>query len=83
VSIGKNLRILRINSKKTLREQSETFGVSLNTVYRWEHDLAEPRKSTLRKIAAFYGVSLSWLFSEDNDKDFDRNQKDIDNLMQI
>ncbi|MCL1828627.1 MAG: helix-turn-helix transcriptional regulator [Oscillospiraceae bacterium] len=58
MSIGKKLKSLREKSKKTLREMSEILDVSLNTVYRWEHDLAMPRKSMLKKLASFHETSL-------------------------
>lgn len=61
MSVGKRLRTLRQKTKRTLKEQSELFGVSLNSVYRWEHDLALPKKSLLRKIADFYDVPFEWL----------------------
>jgi len=61
MSIGSRLRTLRIKTKRTLKEQSELFGVSLNSVYRWEHDLASPKKSLLRKMADFYDVPYEWL----------------------
>ena len=61
MSVGKRLKDLRVKTKRTLKEQGETFNVSLNTVYRWEHDLARPRKSALAKIAVHYEVPLEWL----------------------
>jgi transcriptional regulator with XRE-family HTH domain len=60
MSIGEKLKNLRLNVKKTLKEQSELFNVSINSVYRWEHDLTVPRKSVLRKISEFYDVPLEW-----------------------
>jgi len=36
----------------------------MNSVYRWEHDLAVPRKPMLRLMADYYGVPLDWLLSE-------------------
>jgi len=61
MSVGERLRNLRLNTKKTLQEQSEILSVSLNSVYRWEHDLTLPRKPVLRKIAAHYDVPYEWL----------------------
>jgi len=61
MSIGEKLKKLRHNSKKTLREVSEAFGVSLNSVYRWEHDLCAPKKTVVRKIAQYYDVPYEWL----------------------
>ena len=64
MSLGEKLRNLRQKSRKTLQEQSELLGVSMNSVYRWEHDLAVPRKSMLKTMADFYSVPLDWLLSE-------------------
>jgi len=64
MSLGEKLRNLRIKMKKTLYEQSLLLGVSMNSVYRWEHDLAVPRKSMLRTMADYYAVPLDWLLSE-------------------
>jgi transcriptional regulator with XRE-family HTH domain len=66
MSVGRKLRSLRVNSKKTLKEQSQLFGVSLNSVYRWEHDLTMPKRSVLRKMAEHYDVPYEWLRSEND-----------------
>ena len=62
--MGRKLRNLRIKSRKSLKDISEALGVSVNTVCRWEHDLSEPRKASLAKLAGFYGVSISFLLSD-------------------
>lgn len=72
MSVGKKLRNLRVENKKTLKEQSEIFGVSLNSVYRWEHDLTTPKKAILRKISDYYGVPYEWLRKE-NDWEYSGN----------
>ena len=64
MSLGEKLRSLRQKSKKTLHDQSALLGVSMNSVYRWEHDLAVPRKPMLKKLADHYSVPLDWLLSE-------------------
>ena len=43
-------------------------GVSLNSVYRWEHDLVSPRKSMMKKIASLYEVPLEWLLQESTEE---------------
>ena len=88
MSIGQRLKKLRVSMKKTLREEGAIFNVSLNTVYRWEHDLSAPRKSTLRKVAEFYGVSYEWILGgreakgideyDDYTFDFDDPEMNID-----
>ena len=64
MSLGEKLRNLRLKKRKTLSEQSKILKVSMNSVYRWEHDLAIPRKPMLRMMADYYGVPLDWLLSE-------------------
>ena len=64
MSLGEKLRNLRLKAKKTLQEQSEILGVSMNTVYRWEHNLAVPRKIMLKGLAEHYSVPLEWLLSD-------------------
>jgi len=61
MNISERLRRLRLKAKKTLNELSKALNVSLNTVYRWEHELSIPRKSALRKIADYYDVPFEWL----------------------
>ncbi|MCL1974845.1 MAG: helix-turn-helix domain-containing protein [Firmicutes bacterium] len=68
MSIGEKLRYLRTKTKRTLKEQSEIFGVSLNSVYRWEHDLTAPKKSTLKKIVEHYEVPMEWLLQDGADE---------------
>ena len=64
MTVGKKLKELRLNAKRTLKDESRIFNVSLNTVYRWEHDLAVPRKSMLKTMADYYSVPVDWLLSE-------------------
>ena len=64
MSLGEKLRSLRLKTKKTLSEQSKILKVSMNSVYRWEHDIAMPRKPMLRMMAEYYGVPLDWLLLE-------------------
>ena len=64
MSLGEKLRSLRQKTRKTLSEQSKILKVSMNSVYRWENDLAMPRKPTLRMMADYYGVPLDWLLME-------------------
>ena len=77
MSLGEKLRILRWNTKKTLREKSQILNVTMNTVHRWETNLVVPREPMLRKMADYYGVPMCWLLSETSSealkKDAERN----------
>ena len=64
MSLGEKLRNLRLKTRKTLTEQSRILKVSMNSVYRWEHDLTIPRKPMLKRMADYYGVPLDWLMLE-------------------
>ena len=61
MSTGNRMYTLRCKKNMTLKEVSAELGVSLNSVYRWEHNLAMPRKETLNKMAELYQVPVKWL----------------------
>jgi transcriptional regulator with XRE-family HTH domain len=63
MSVGRRMKELRKGSGRTLKEQSELYDVSLNSVYRWEHDLVRPKKSLIKKMADFYNVTYDWLLN--------------------
>jgi len=65
-TFGGRLHNLRKTTNRTLKEESELFDVSLNSVYRWEHDMTLPRRVMIKKIADFYGVSYEWLLNGQN-----------------
>jgi transcriptional regulator with XRE-family HTH domain len=69
MSIGERLKTLRVSMNRTLREQSEVLDVSLNSIYRWEHDMVKPKISMLEKMAEVYDVSLNYLLQGDNDEE--------------
>ena len=64
MSLGLKLRSLRIKNNNTLVDQSRIWGVSMNSVYRWENDIAVPRKSTMQMIADYYDVPVDWLLAD-------------------
>ena len=80
MSVGNKLKTLRLKMRKTLKEQSSMLGVSLNSVYRWEHDLAAPRKSMLKKISDIYEVPLEWLLQE---SEMEENAKPIGDVLYL
>jgi len=66
MNLGDKLRTLRLRTKKTLREQSKILNVSMNSIYRWEHNLSVPRKPVLQRMADYYEVPFEWLISDDS-----------------
>jgi len=67
MSLGEKLRSLRHRTKRTLREQGRLFNVSMNSIYRWEHDLSIPRRPVLNVIANYYNVPIDWLLTEESE----------------
>ena len=67
MNVGEKFKKLRLGKKKTLKDLSTVFGVSVNSVYRWEHSLAVPRKPMLQRIADFFEVPLLWLLHDGAD----------------
>ena len=68
MSLGDKLKTLRLRENRTLKEQSGIFNVSMNSVYRWEHNLAVPRMPVLKAIADFYKIPLEWFFLENTER---------------
>jgi len=64
MSLGEKLKILRLKTRKTLSQQGRILKVSMNSVYRWEHNLAVPRRAMLLKMADYFGVPLDWLLTD-------------------
>jgi len=64
MTLGEKLRHLRLKTKRTLHQQGRILKVSMNSVYRWEHDIAVPRKTMLKKMADHFEIPLDWLLSD-------------------
>ena len=64
VYVGERLKALRIRRALTQEELAQRAGLSKNTVNRLEVDKAEPRMSSLRKLAKALDVDPSELVGE-------------------
>jgi len=64
MNLGEKIRGLRLRTKRSLKEQSKILRVSMNSLYRWEHNLVIPRRPMLERISDCYEVSVEWLLSE-------------------
>ena len=63
ITLGEKIRNLRLTAKRSLREQSKLLKVSMNSLYRWEHDMVIPRRDMLIRICECYDVTLECLLS--------------------
>jgi transcriptional regulator with XRE-family HTH domain len=59
VHIGKNLKDARFRAGLTQAELAEKAGTTQTTVARIERDTVEPEVTTVRKLAAALGVTIS------------------------
>ncbi len=59
VYIGKNLKDARFRAGLTQAELAEKAGTTQTTVARIERDAVQPEVTTVRKLAATLGVSIS------------------------
>lgn len=64
VYVGERLKALRIRRALTQEELAQIAGLSKNAVNRLEVGKAEPRMSTLRKLAKALNVDPSELIGE-------------------
>jgi transcriptional regulator with XRE-family HTH domain len=67
VYLGDNVRELRTLSALTQEELADSAGITATALSRIERNEAEPRPSTLRKLAAALGVEPRELIKRGND----------------
>jgi transcriptional regulator with XRE-family HTH domain len=67
VYVGDNVRELRTLSAQTQEELADRAGITATALSRIERNEAEPRPSTLRKLAAALGVEPRELIKRGND----------------
>lgn len=58
---SERLTTLRKQGEKTQNDVSKELKIALRAYQNYEYGTAEPRLSTLVKLADFYGVSLDYL----------------------
>lgn len=58
MTIGNNIKRLRLNKGVTQEQLGEFLGVSGQAVSKWENESALPDILTLPKLADFFGISI-------------------------
>ncbi len=56
-----NLKKLRMEKGLSQQALAEEFNLSQQSIYKYEHFLAEPDIKTLKKMAAYFNVSVDYL----------------------
>lgn len=57
MSIGSEIKTIRLNSLLSQIEFAKALGVSFSTVNRWENDKASPNFKTIKRIKDFCEVN--------------------------
>lgn len=63
----KNLKALRKSRHLSQQKLAEQFGLSQQSIYKYENNLAEPDIETLKKFADFFHVSVDALIGYNGD----------------
>lgn len=64
MSIGKNIRDLRLNNDMTQAELGEKIGVTYMAVSQWENDRAEPRMGAIERMSQIFSVPKSAIIDD-------------------
>jgi transcriptional regulator with XRE-family HTH domain len=62
--IGKKLKATRLQHDQTIQELADRSGVSANMISRMERGLTSPSVKILLKLAAAFGMSISYFMEE-------------------
>lgn len=63
--LGSRIRLARLQLGLDQLELADQLGVTRNTVSEWETGKAEPRITTLRRLAAVSGKPMSFFYPEE------------------
>lgn len=59
MSVGTNIKRLRIDAGLTQEELAQSLGVARSTVTQWERGWTQPRMGMVHKLAVFFGTTNS------------------------
>lgn len=68
MSIGANIRDLRLKNKKTIKELAEFLKITEQAVSQYEREIRTPNYHTLELIAKYFNVQIMDLFPNDTVK---------------
>lgn len=67
MSIGENIKSLRLKYKLSQKDLALIAGVTDKAVSTWEKGIKEPRMGTIQKIADHFGIRKSDLIEDNNE----------------
>lgn len=66
MSVGTNIKRLRIDAGLTQEELAQSLGVARSTVTQWERGWTQPRMGMVHKLAVFFGTTNSVIVQEED-----------------
>jgi transcriptional regulator with XRE-family HTH domain len=67
-TFGDRVAAAREHLAMTEEDLARRLGIKVDTVQKWENDLAEPRANKLQMLAGILNVSLRWLLTGQGDE---------------
>ena len=68
MTLGQKLKKLRSEKGFTQKDLADQLHVTFQTVSKWESDTNEPDITTLKELAKFFGCSIDYLLSEEEEE---------------
>ena len=73
---------LRNNRKISQKELGAQIGYSQNMISQWENGTRDPGTDVLKKLAAYFGVSIDYLLGEDTPPENKKIPKDLKKILE-
>lgn len=73
---------LRNNKKISQKELAAQIGYSQNMISQWENGTRDPGTEILKKLAAYFNVSVDYLLGEDNPPTNKKIPKDLKKILE-
>lgn len=84
MSIGKNIKRLRLSHNLSQEEFGKITGVTNKAVSTWENEIKNPRMGVIQKIADYFGIKKSDIIEDDTDRSFiDSDDNEPSNISDI
>lgn len=78
MNLGNKIKSLRLKAGLTQEMLANAFGVSYQTISKWENNICAPDIEMLPRISIYFGTSIDELFDLTADEKFHRIEKMLD-----
>lgn len=78
MDLGNKMKTLRLKAGLTQEMLAKAFGVSFQTISKWENNVCAPDIEMLPKISIYFGVTIDELFDLTSEEKFQRIESMLD-----